>query len=47
MPLFSGIGYRIFCWVIINIFGIAFVLHYAHKVKKNPKISIKIGRAHV
>ena len=40
VPLFSGIGYRIFCWVIINIFGIAFVLHYAHKVKKNPKISI-------
>ena len=40
VPLFSGIGYRIFCWVIINIFGIAFVLHYAHKVKKNPKGSI-------
>ena len=40
VPLFSGIGYRIFCWVIINIFGIAFVLHYAHKVKKNPTSSI-------
>ena len=40
VPLFSGIGYRIFCWVIINIFGIAFVLHYAHKVKKNPASSI-------
>ncbi len=40
VPLFSGIGYRIFCWVIINIFGIAFVLRYAHKVKKNPRSSI-------
>ncbi|MDO5342038.1 MAG: AbgT family transporter [Bacteroidia bacterium] len=40
VPLFSGIGYRIFCWVIINIFGIAFVLKYAHKVKKNPTSSI-------
>lgn len=40
VPLFSGIGYRIFCWVIINIFGIAFVLNYAHKVKKNPTSSI-------
>ena len=37
---FSGIGYRIFCWVVINIAGIAFVLHYARKVKKNPTISI-------
>lgn len=40
VPLFSGIGYRVFCWLIINIFGIAFVLHYAHKVKKNPTSSI-------
>lgn len=40
VPLFSGIGYRIFCWVIINIFGIAFVLRYAHKVKKRPASSI-------
>jgi len=40
VPLFSGIGYRIFCWVIINIFGIAFVLRYAHKVKKKPMSSI-------
>lgn len=40
VPLFSGIGYRVFCWVIINIFGIAFVLNYAHKVKKNQTSSI-------
>lgn len=40
VPLFSGIGYRLFCWVIVNIVGIAFVLVYANKVKKNPKSSI-------
>ena len=40
VPPFSGIGYRIFCWVVINIAGIAFVLHYAHKVKRNPTISV-------
>ncbi len=40
VPLFSGIGYRIFCWVVINIITIAFVLLYAKKVKKNPMSSI-------
>ena len=40
VPLFSGIGYRIFCWVIINIVTIAFVLFYAKKVKRNPKSSM-------
>ena len=40
IPLFSGIGYRFICWVILTIIGIVFVLVYANKVKKNPKISI-------
>lgn len=40
VPLFSGIGYRIFCWVILNIVLITFVLLYAKKVKKNPMSSI-------
>jgi uncharacterized ion transporter superfamily protein YfcC len=40
IPLFSGIGYRLVCWVILTIVGIVFVLLYANKVKKNPKISI-------
>jgi uncharacterized ion transporter superfamily protein YfcC len=39
IPLFSGIEFRIMCWFLINIVGIAFVLRYAHKVKKNPKSS--------
>jgi uncharacterized ion transporter superfamily protein YfcC len=40
IPLFSGIEYRMFSWVIINIVGIAYVLRYAKKIKKNPKKSI-------
>ncbi len=52
VPLFSGIGYRVFCWVVINIVTIAFVLLYAKKVKRNPKSSIMYDedsywRAHV
>ncbi|MBQ8222872.1 MAG: YfcC family protein [Bacteroidales bacterium] len=40
VPLFSGIGYRIFCWIVLNIVMITFVLLYAKKVKKNPMSSM-------
>ncbi len=40
LPLFSGIEYRIVTWFIINFIGIAFILRYANKVKKNPKKSL-------
>lgn len=40
VPLFSGIGYRIFCWVVLNVVLITFVLLYAKKVKKNPRSSM-------
>jgi uncharacterized ion transporter superfamily protein YfcC len=36
LPLFSGIGYRMFCWGIINLAGFIFILRYAKSVKKNP-----------
>lgn len=39
IPLFSGIEYRIFCWVLINTVGIFFVLRYARKIRLNPKAS--------
>jgi uncharacterized ion transporter superfamily protein YfcC len=39
LPLFSGIEYRFFCWIVINAVGIAWILRYAAKVKKNPKAS--------
>ncbi|MFN3555018.1 MAG: YfcC family protein [Bacteroidales bacterium] len=40
LPLFSGIEYRMFAWLIINLVGIVFVLRYARKIKKNPRASI-------
>ena len=40
IPMFTGIGYRAVCWAILTVVGIAFVLIYAHKVKKNPTSSI-------
>lgn len=40
IPLFTGIGYRAVCWVILTIVGIVYVLIYANRVKKNPKSSI-------
>ncbi|MFO8234129.1 MAG: AbgT family transporter [Bacteroidales bacterium] len=40
IPLFSGIEYRFIAWIIINVVGIAYVLRYAKKIKKNPKKSV-------
>ena len=40
IPLFSGLGYRAVCWVVLTVIGIVFVLWYANKVKKNPTLSI-------
>jgi uncharacterized ion transporter superfamily protein YfcC len=39
LPLFSGLEYRVFCWVIINIVGISAVLIYANRIKKDPTLS--------
>jgi len=36
LPLFSGMEYRMFCWVIINAAGFFFILRYARRIKKNP-----------
>lgn len=40
LPLFSGLEYRFFTWVVINIVGISWVLRYAAKIRKNPTASI-------
>ncbi|MCF0210018.1 MAG: YfcC family protein [Bacteroidales bacterium] len=40
IKMFSGIEYRLFIWFVMTFIGIAFVLWYANKVKKNPKASI-------
>lgn len=39
LPLFSGLEYRIFCWFVINAFGIAWVLWYARRIKEKPERS--------
>jgi uncharacterized ion transporter superfamily protein YfcC len=39
LPLFSGLEYRIFCWIVINTFGISFVLWYARRIKAKPERS--------
>ena len=40
LPLFSGIGFRIFSWLIINMTGFFFILRYARKIRLNPQSSI-------
>ncbi|TVR40060.1 MAG: YfcC family protein [Bacteroidia bacterium] len=40
LPLFSGIEYRLFAWLVINVVGIAFVLRYVSRIRKDPKRSI-------
>ncbi len=39
LPLFSGFGYRLFCWFVLNVIGIIWILRYAAKIKKDPKKS--------
>ncbi len=39
LPLFTGIEYRIFCWLVINAIGFSWILRYAVKVKMNPQSS--------
>jgi uncharacterized ion transporter superfamily protein YfcC len=40
LPLFSGIEYRMVCWLIINAIGIVYILRYANKVHRNPTSSL-------
>jgi uncharacterized ion transporter superfamily protein YfcC len=40
VPLFSGIEYRLFSWVVISAVGIFFILRYAAKIKKDPTKSL-------
>lgn len=39
ITVFSGIGYRTILWVITTIVAIGFVMIYASRIKKNPKLS--------
>ncbi len=39
IPLFSGIGYRIFVWFTVTAIAIFYVMKYSIKIKRNPKAS--------
>jgi len=36
VPLFSGIGYRLIVWCVISAIGIAHVLRYAKRIRRDP-----------
>jgi uncharacterized ion transporter superfamily protein YfcC len=36
LPTFSGLEYRMLCWLILTVIAIVFTLWYAGRVKKNP-----------
>ena len=40
LPLFSGMGYRLVCWVLLTVVVIVFVLRYAAKVHRKPQASL-------
>lgn len=40
LPLYSGLGYRIVCFIIFFAVGAIFILNYAKKVKSDPSKSI-------
>lgn len=42
LPLFSGIEYRTFCWIVLMAVAIIFVLRYASKVKKSKSLEINV-----
>jgi uncharacterized ion transporter superfamily protein YfcC len=39
VPLFTGIEYRTFCWVVITVAGILCILWYAARIRKDPSKS--------
>lgn len=43
VPLFSGIGYRIICFVVFMTLSIMYVWRYAHKVYQDPTKSLLYG----
>jgi uncharacterized ion transporter superfamily protein YfcC len=47
LPLFSGMGYRIFCWAFLTLLMVAFVAVYARRTKKetSPRVTSELGRS--
>ena len=47
LPLFSGMGYRIFCWAFLTLLMVVFVCFYARRTKKqtSPHAPSGLGRS--
>lgn len=40
LPIYSGMGYRSVCWIIVGIVGYIYIIRYAEKVRKRPELSL-------
>ncbi|WP_319370103.1 YfcC family protein [uncultured Ilyobacter sp.] len=40
LPMFSGVGYRIFCMIVFLVVTNIYIIWYAKKVKANPELSV-------
>ena len=45
LPLFSGMGYRIFCWAFLTLLMVVFVCIYAKRTKTSPRAPMGLGRS--
>lgn len=43
LPVFSGMGYRLFCMIPFLVVSILYVIHYGNKIKKDPTKSYIYG----
>ena len=47
LPLFSGMGYRIFCWALLTVLMVVFVCFYAKRTRKEPTVIQSAGEESV
>ena len=40
LPLFSGLGYRVFCWLFLTVLLVVFVLIYAARTRKKADVTL-------
>jgi len=40
LPLFSGLGYRVFCWLFLTVLLVVFVLIYAARTRKKADVAL-------
>ena len=47
LPLFSGMGYRIFCWAFLTLLMVVFVCFYAKRTRKEPAVILSASEESV